>query len=82
MMMRAHALGAVQAGQGVGVLDKAGGAAQRPPQLVHDGHVGTARGEVGQRGCGVGDAEAVCPGAQHRGGEQLVADPDPGGCLR
>ena len=76
-----HALGPVQPGEAVGVLDQAGRAAQRPPQLVHHAHVGAAGGDllVGERGGGVDHAEPVRPGAQHRGGQQLVAGrADPG----
>ena len=47
-----HALGPVEAGEGVGVLDQAGRAAQRAPQFVHHPEVGPARAaaEVGERG--------------------------------
>ena len=57
-----------------------GRAAQCPPQLVHHRQVGAAGGEVllGQGRGGVDHRVPVRPGAQHRGGEQVVtcrADP-------
>ncbi|WP_396781510.1 DUF6000 family protein [Microbispora sp. H10830] len=78
---RRHALGPVQPRQRVGVLDQAGRAAQRPPQLVHHAQPGAARrqAEPAQRGAGVDHGERVRPGGQHRGGKQLVAGrADPG----
>ncbi len=44
-----HPLGPVQPGQGVGVLDQPGCAAQRAPQLVHHAQVGAARGDAAGR---------------------------------
>ena len=69
-----HALGPVEPGEGVGVLDQARRAAQSAPQLVHHRQIRPPRPgpQIRQRGGGVDAAEPVAPGAQHRRGQQLV----------
>src|SRR5207248_930474 len=73
----AHAALPVEARQGVGVVDQAGCAPQRPPEFIHDAEELSPRREslLGEDGGGVHYAEGVGPDTQHGRGDELV----PGG---